>query len=195
MIDRLYDYLNAVGMASVLIAQLAGLNTFTVNESCTMDEISAGLSMMTVKAWAITGINKFAKEVDRLIKRSKPSEHSVANIVYTADLHTFASRDAEVRDKLLTTLNETMRKHFEVIYDGEDKYLTVLQLVIDLVDIRDVEGELYDEKHALASKLRAYKPDDSEVTVAAFKREQAVLMSEYQALMKKSLKTDDDQIT
>ena len=88
-----------------------------------------------------------------------------------------------------------MRKHFEVIYDGEDKYLTVLQLVIDLVDIRDVEGELYDEKHALASKLRAYKPDDSEVTVAAFKREQAVLMSEYQALMKKSLKTDDDQIT
>ena len=29
MIDRLYDYYNAVGMASVTVAQLAGLHTFT----------------------------------------------------------------------------------------------------------------------------------------------------------------------
>ena len=90
---------------------------------------------------------------------------------------------------------KTMQKHFAVIYDGEHKYLTATQLAIDLIDIRDVEGEQYDEKHDLANKLRAYKPEDAEITVAAFKREQDVLMSEYVALMKKSLRTDNEQIT
>ena len=93
-----------------------------------------------MKALAVIGINKFAKEVDHLIKRSKTPKHSASTTVYTADLHTFTCRDAEVRAKLLTSLNETMHKHFEVIYDGEERYLTTLQLVIDLIDIRDVAG-------------------------------------------------------